>query len=204
MTDDQFMKDDPMIRYSIEMTILLVEEVQRENRPGVPRLSLQEDPSYPEAEALELVVMGGIVTSETTLSQEEEAVAMTGTPESGTTPVPEGPRRHSEPTLDHHSGSRETRILSREEGIQERPLHPCRTFQLGVEASGAEVEANGITAEQEAFTPTIDPETLEVILEIASGTLILGNTAWTVQGARATSIQNGSENASARTDPRRN
>ena len=96
---------------SNEMTASRAEEVQPENHPEVPRLSLQEDPSYQEGEVLEVVVMAGIVTSETTLLQEEEAVAMTGTPENVTTLVPEERRHQSEPALDRHSGSHETRIL---------------------------------------------------------------------------------------------
>lgn len=164
---------------SNEMTASRAEEVQPENRPEVPRLSLQEDPFYQEGEVLEVVVMAGIVTSETTLSQEEEAVAMTGTPESVTTLVPEERRHHSEPAPDRHSGSHETRILSREEEIQERHLHLFQTFHLEVEEehSGVEAGAIGTTTEQGPFTQTIDQETLEVILEIASGTHILVNTA---------------------------
>lgn len=179
MTDDRYMKDDQMNLASNEMTASRVEEVQRENHPEVPRLSLQEVPFYQEEGVLEVVGMAGIVTSETTLSQEEEAAAMTGTPESVTSLVPEERHHHSEPALDRHSGSHETRILSREEEIQERPLHPFQTFRLEVEEehSGVEVGVIGTTTEQGPFTRTIDPETLEVILEIASGTHTLVNTA---------------------------
>ena len=179
MTDDRYMRDGQTTLASNEMTASRAEEGQRENRPEVLRLSLQEDLFYQEGGALEVVVMGEIVTSETTLSQEGEAVAMTGIPESVTTLVPEARRHHSEPALDRHSGSHETRILSRGEEIQERLLHPFQTFHLEVEEepSGVEVGAIGTTTEQGPFTRTIDLETLEVILEIASGTHILANTA---------------------------